>query len=152
MKKIVTLVVAVQATLVGAAVAPQLSARATGDTYAFNVAPVDPIDPFRGAYVRLGYPDLQRAETLSYGDGPVYITLVEEDGVMVADDYQRQRPSGDQPYLACEDGWQVRCGIESLFLSQDDAAAMDEVLGDGAIAEVRVDGRGHAALIDVRAP
>jgi hypothetical protein len=29
---------------------------------------------------------------------------------------------------------------------------MEEVLRDGAIAEVKIDGRGHAALIDVRAP
>ena len=48
-----------QAALVGVAVAPQLSARVTGDTYLFRVAPLDPIDPFRGAYVTLDYPDLQ---------------------------------------------------------------------------------------------
>jgi uncharacterized membrane-anchored protein len=144
-------VVAVQATLVGAAVAPQLSARATGDTYRFQVAPLDPIDPFRGAYVTLSYPDLQREEQVAAR--PLYITLIEDGGVMVAEDYSRERPSGDQPYLACDsNGWMVDCGIESLFLPQDEAAAMEDVLRDGAIAEVRIDGRGHAALIDVRAP
>ena len=131
MKKIVTLVavVAAQAALVGVAVAPQLSARVTGDTYLFRVAPLDPIDPFRGAYVTLGYPDLRgddEAATFDRDRGPVYVTLVNEGGVMVADTFQRQRPSGDQPYLACDDReWQMKCGIESLFLPQDEAAAME---------------------------
>ena len=48
-----------QLALVGLAVAPQLSARIVGDTYLVRVAPVDPIDPFRGAYVALDYPDLR---------------------------------------------------------------------------------------------
>lgn len=156
MKKLVTLatVVVVQAGLVGAAVAPQLSARLTGDTYQLRVAPLDPIDPFRGAYVTLSYPDLQRDQATVEDDrGTLYVTLVDDDGVMVAEDYLRERPSGDQPYLACSDrDWQLECGIESLFLPQDEAAGMEELLRDGAIAEVRIDGRGHGALIDVRAP
>lgn len=148
---ILAAVVAVQAALVGVAVAPQLSARLTGDSYELRVAPLDPIDPFRGAYVTLDYPDLQRD---SQDDGgPLFITLTDDNGVMVADDFLRERPSGDQPYLACNDrDSRVECGIDSLFLPQDEAAAMEEVLRDGAIAEVKIDGRGHAALIDVRAP
>ena len=153
MNKLTTLavVVVVQAGLVGASVAPQLMARFTGDTYYLRVAPLDPIDPFRGAYVTLSYPDLQREEQVA--GRPLYITLTEDDGVMVADGYDLDRPSGDQPYLACDsDGWMVDCGIDSFFLPQDDAAAMQDLLLDGAIAEVRIDGRGNAALIDVRAP
>lgn len=162
-KTILTLaaVVAVQAGLVGAAVAPQLMARLTGESYDFRVAPLDPIDPFRGAYVTLDYPDLERPgedgrDLGSMSDdeqGDVYITLVEEDGVMVADEWLRERPDGVL-YLACSDrsGWSVECGIDSWFLPQDEAAAMEDVLRDGAIAEVRIDGRGHAALVDVRAP
>ena len=49
----------VQLGLVGVAVAPQLSARVTGDTYIMRVTPVDPIEPGRGRYVQLHYPDLQ---------------------------------------------------------------------------------------------
>lgn len=44
--------------LLAVAVWPQLSARFTGDEVVLRVQPVDPIDPFRGAYVDLGYPDL----------------------------------------------------------------------------------------------
>jgi uncharacterized membrane-anchored protein len=155
----VGVVVAVQAVLVAAGVAPQLSARLTGETHTFRVEAVDPIDPFRGAYVTLDYPDLRRDDTTAgstdgsgTGDGgTVYIALTEEDGVSVARDFLRERPESG-PYLACNDtGWEVRCGIESWFLPQDEAAAMQDVLRDGALAEVRIDSRGHAALVDVRA-
>lgn len=166
MNKPITLaaVVLVQAGLVGAAVAPQLSARVAGDTYHFRVAPLDPIDPFRGAYVTLDYPDLRNDDSSGFDgglgsmedheeDGDVFVTLVPEGDVWVAGEWVRERPSGDQPYLACNDrDWLVECGIDSFFLPQDEAAAMEDVLRDGAIAEVKIDGRGHAALIDVRAP
>ena len=84
----VGLVVAAQAVLVAVGVAPQLSARLTGDTYTFRVEAVDPIDPFRGAYVTLGYPDLRpdgsvgggRARWTTGRAAPVYITLAERDG------------------------------------------------------------------------
>lgn len=54
-----------QLVLVGVAVAPSLSARVTGEEYRLAVAPVDPVDPFRGAYVTLSYPAL----TAARGDG-----------------------------------------------------------------------------------
>ena len=144
-----------QLALVGVAVAPQLSARLTGDTYLMRAAPVDPIDPFRGAYVTLDYPDLRHDDPESSDErdrGDVYVTLVQQDGVWVGDTWSRERP-GDGPYLACDDSsWQVRCGIESWFLPQDEAAEAEDLLRDGAVAEVRIDGRGHAAVVDVRAP
>ena len=152
-----------QLALAGVAVAPQLSARLTGDAYLMRVAPLDPVDPFRGAYVALDYPDLRHDGSQSFGEpgmgalddgeeGAVYITLVEEGGVWVAEDWARERPD-DGPYLACDDrSWQIRCGIESLFLPQDTARETEALLRDGAVAEVRIDGRGNAAVIDVRAP
>lgn len=161
MKSVVTVaVVAVaQLALVGIAVAPQLSARLTGENHLLRVAPLDPIDPYRGAYARLSYPDLQpsRDDTdssigvLDDGeDGAVYITLRQDGDVWVADEWSRQRPA-EQPYLACDDrSWQVNCGIESIFLPQDEALAMERDLSDGAFAQVRVDRWGNAALVDVR--
>jgi uncharacterized membrane-anchored protein len=152
-----------QLLLVGVAVAPQLSARTTGDTYLVRVSMLDPVDPFRGAYVALDYPDLRHDSSQSFGDpglgslddgeeGAVYVTLVEREGVWVAEDWVRERPA-DGPYLACDDrSWQIRCGIESWFLPQDEAAAAEDLLRDGAVAEVRIDGRGNAAVVGVRAP
>jgi uncharacterized membrane-anchored protein len=160
---VVTAVAATQLALVGVAVAPQLSARLTGDTYLMRVAPLDPIDPFRGAYVALDYPDLRHDSSQSFDDrglgslddgeeGAVYLTLVERDGVWAAKDWTRDRPETG-PYLACDDrSWQIRCGIESWFLPQDEAAATEDLLREGAVAEVKVDGRGNAAVVGVRAP
>lgn len=139
-----------QILLIGVAVAPQASARLTGETYVVRVGPLDPIDPYRGAYVALDYPDLQAPESES-DRGPVYITLRHKGEVWVAQDFLRHRPA-DGPYLACSDeSWEVRCGIESYFLPQDSARAMEIDLSDGAYAELKVDSRGHAALLDVRA-
>ena len=152
-----------QLALVGVAVAPQLSARVLGDTYLVRVAPIDPIDPFRGAYVALDYPDLRHDDSQSFGEpglgaledgkeGDVYVSLVEEDGVWIAGEWSRERPE-DGPYLACDDrSWQVRCGIESFFLPQDEARETERLLQDGAVAELTVDSRGNAAVVDVRAP
>jgi uncharacterized membrane-anchored protein len=131
-------------------VAPQLSARLAGETYLVRVAAVDPVDPFRGAYVALDYPDLSGPDPA--GSGAVYVSLVPEDGVWVAGGWSRERPA-DGPYLACDDrSWQVRCGIESWFLPQDEAREAEQQLSDGAVAELRVDGRGHAAVVGLRAP
>lgn len=165
MKRIITVAViaVVQLVLVGIAVAPQLSARLIGDSHVLRVAPIDPIDPYRGAYVSLGYPDLQPAPDPASGEmppgswtvddgesGAVYITLRGDGDIWVADQWLRERPS-DTPYLACDDrSWDVRCGIESWFLPQDEALAMERELLDGAYAEIRVDKRGNAVLVDVR--
>ena len=142
----------VQLALVGIAVAPRLSARLTGDEYRLRVAPVDPIDPLRGAYVDLDYPDLGEAPDVRDADdrGTLYVTLVREGEVWKSSGYSRERPSA-MPYLTCDDrDWQIHCGIESLFLPQDEAAAMEaDVAGGSMVAVVKVDSRGHAALVRV---
>jgi uncharacterized membrane-anchored protein len=150
-----------QLVLVGVGVAPQLSARLTGETHLLRVEPLDPIDPFRGSYVTLQYPDLQVGDedafagtsigSLDDGEsGTVYITLVERDGVWVGDGASRRRPTTGT-FMACDDSsWQIRCGIESFFASSSRAAQLEEELQDGAYAEVRIDSRGNASVVDVR--
>lgn len=147
-------------------VAPQLQARLFGEEYAVRVAPVDPIDPFRGAYVDLNYPDLARPDPKEFEDGPtadmglmppedergdVYITLREEGAVWVADEWLRERPD-DGPYLTCSDrDWRIHCGIESWFLPQREARDLERaVAGGDAVATIKIDSRGHAALTDIR--
>ena len=151
----VLVLAAVQLALVGGAVAPQLLSRATGEDYRMRVAPVDPIDPFRGAYVTLSYPDLRNpndSDPPSVDDGEsgdVYVTLVERDGLWVMDRRTRTRPQ-DGPYLACHDrDWAIRCGIESYFVPQDEAAALQADLADGGVATVRIDSRGNATVMSV---
>ncbi|WP_110183001.1 GDYXXLXY domain-containing protein [Nocardioides solisilvae] len=157
-------VAAAQLALTAVAVVPQLSARLGGDTYLVRVAPVDPIDPFRGAYVSLDYPDLWPADSprddgwesgtdAVPGDGNTIYVVLEQDGALtVASDWTRTRPASS-PYLACRDqGFSIRCGIESWFAPQDEARRLEETLReDGAVAELRVDDRGNAAIVDLRA-
>lgn len=154
-------VVLVSFALVALAVMPQLTARLTGDEYQFRVAPLDPIDPFRGAYVALAYPDLQEIDTFGTVQDPmddgergdVYVSLAREGDVWVASDYSRERPA-QGPYLACTDrDFGLNCGIDSWFLPQDNARALEDAVRDGtAIATVRIDDRGNAVLLDVSTP
>jgi uncharacterized membrane-anchored protein len=151
---LVGLVLVLQAALLSVAVWPRVSARVAGEEILLRAQPVDPIDPFRGAYVALAYPGLDPGGSgqegrVAPGDrGRVYLVLREdEEGFMVAESATRTRPdSGD--YLACDDrSWRLRCGIEDWFLPQDEAAQAEADLADGAVATVRVDGRGNAALV-----
>ena len=143
--------VVVQLALVAVAVSGQLSARLTGDEYSFRVEPVDPIDPFRGAYVALDYPDLVPNNQNLRGDrGDVFLPLTEDGEVWAAGTPTRTRPD-DGPYLACTDrNYEIRCGIDSWFLPQDDARELEGAIRDGdVVARVRIDGRGNAALVAV---
>lgn len=149
------------ALLVGG-VAPQLSARLTGTDILLRVEPVDPIDPFRGAYVALGYPDLRRNDSLEPGmaglgsmddrrSGTLYLRLERDGDTWKAADWSRERPE-DGTYLRCDDrDWQIRCGIESFFVPQDEAQRLQDEVGEGGmVAVVRVDDRGNAAVTDLR--
>ena len=137
--------------LVALAVWPQLSARLTGETYRLSVAPLDPIDPFRGAYVTLDYPGLAAAQPTSWpGDSePVFVPLQRATGSDVwTGGPARRDPPARGPYLRCDAGQgRLRCGIESLFASQDQARRLERDLADGAVARVRIDGRGNAAVV-----
>lgn len=142
------------AVLAGVAVWPQLSARLTGETYDLAVAPVDPIDPFRGAYVTLDYPGLERGRPASWAGGPtpVFVPLRREPGSQVWTGGRAVREApGTGPYLRCDAGQlRLRCGIESLFAPQDEALRLERDLADGAVARVRVDRRGNAAVVGLR--
>ena len=59
--RVAAVVVASLALVVVAVWAP-LAARLTGEEVTLRVAPVDPMDPFRGAYVDLSYPDLPTSD------------------------------------------------------------------------------------------
>jgi uncharacterized membrane-anchored protein len=160
----VGLVVLAQLALVVVAVWAPLSARLTGEEVLLRVAPVDPVDPFRGAYVQLSYPDLpdpsasspeteEESEALAAARGTAYVPLTRTGGVWLGGPVQRTPPAQGL-YLACDDSdWRLECGIESWFLPQDEAAGLQDSLGTGtAVATVKVDGAGHAALVDVSAP
>jgi uncharacterized membrane-anchored protein len=150
----------VQLALVPIAVAGPLSARLTGDEYLLEVAPVDPIDPFRGAYVALSYPGLpngqdrtEREDGDGGGDGggdTAYVPLERSGDVWVGLPVVAQRPESG-PFLKCQDQYgQLRCGIDSYFLPQGQALEMEQAVQQGdAVARVLIDSRGNAALVEV---
>ena len=144
----VVLAVVVQAVLIGLAVAPRLSARLLGDEYRLTVAPVDPVDPFRGAYVTLHYPELL-GEGMPPESGDVYIPLEPSGDVHRGGPPTRDRPAVG-PYLACRYDGRLKCGIESLFLPEGKAASLERDLAtDGGVATIKVDSRGNAIVVGV---
>jgi uncharacterized membrane-anchored protein len=151
----VGIAVIAQAAMLPVAVGGPLSARLTGDEYRLRVGPVDPVDPFRGAYAALSYPDLLPSSAVAPDTGrtrgTVFVPLVRTGDVWSGAALVHGRPASG-PYLTCQDeGWRLDCGIDSWFLPQGKAAAAGRSLADGrAVAVVRIDGRGHAALIEVR--
>ena len=82
--------------------------------------------------------------------GIAYVPLRQQGEVWVGGEVVRTAPA-DGLYLTCDDSsWRLRCGIESWFLPQADAKAFEDAVRAGrAVATVRVDGSGHAALVDV---
>jgi uncharacterized membrane-anchored protein len=156
-------VVLAQLALVGVAVWEPLSARLTGEEVVLRVQPVDPVDPFRGAYVALSYPDLpgstfdgtsteEQQKAVDDARGTAYVPLTRQGEVWVGGPVRRTPPA-DGLYLTCDDSsWQLRCGIESWFLPQGEAAGLEAAVRAGAaVATVKVDDAGHAALVDVTA-
>ena len=145
---------AVQLSIVGVAVAPRLSAHLRGDEFRLQVAPIDPIDPFRGAYVDLSYPGLQpgrRAARNELPEGEVFLPLVQDGDYWRAEGYLSERP--DQgPYITCDStGWSMSCGIESWFTDQAEARRLEAIVQGGAVATVKVDDRGNAAIVAIEA-
>ena len=151
---LIAVLAALQLAIVGVAVAPRLSAHLRGDEFRLQVAPFDPIDPFRGAYVDLTYPGLQpslRTEPDGLAEGQVFVPLVQDGEYWRADGYLRERPA-QTPYLTCDaSGWRLWCGIESWFTDQDEARRLESIVQRGAVATVKIDDRGNAAIVALEA-
>ena len=108
-----------RAALVGVAVAPQLSARVLGDTYVVRVAPVDPIDPFRGAYVSLTYPGLPNPQTTGPGApvGTVYVPLVPDPAALAVPGVDPDW-TGPRGLRLRPDVWTAEGGIDGFFAAR----------------------------------
>ncbi|HSV37545.1 MAG TPA: GDYXXLXY domain-containing protein [Nocardioidaceae bacterium] len=149
-KTAVVLACVAQLALVGVAMGDRLSARFTGEEYLLEVAPLDPIDPFRGAYVTLDYPGIPNGEDRRLEVDDLYVPLVLKGDVWVGTTITEERPD-DGPYLSCNGrDWRLRCGIESYFASEEKAFAIEREIRQGtAVARVRIDDRGNAVVVAV---
>lgn len=132
--------VLVQGALAAWAVQPQLSARLAGAEYRLAVEPVDPIDPFRGAYVQLSYPGLPA----DFPDSGVFhVPLVRDGSLWKGGAPVRTRPK--PPYLTCRSH---SCGLDSFFVSEDRARSLERDINAGRLAAViRADDQGRAVLV-----
>ncbi len=152
--------VVAQLALVGVAVWAPLSARATGEEVLLRVKVADTLEPFSDAYVEVAYPDLphQPGDTEDEGfyddpgRGAAYVPLTQDGSTWVGGEVQRTPPESGL-FLACDDsGWRLRCGIETAYVASGEPEALRSALLAGdAVAAVKVDGSGHAALIGVQA-
>jgi hypothetical protein len=155
--------VVAQLLLVGVAVWAPLAARFTGEEVELRVEVADTYEPFADAYVRLSYPDLP-GEVVPKGEvsetemqqleaemGTAFVPLSPQGALWVGGDVVRDEPQAG-PFLRCDDSqWQLRCGIETAYVAtgaENDPVRAALRSGD-AVAVVRVDGSGHAALIGV---
>jgi len=151
--------VAAQVVLVGVAVWVPLAARVTGEEVLLRVQVADTYEPFADAYVDVAYPDLPlqpvRDEPESFDDDPArgtaYVPLTREGSTWVGGEVQRTPPESG-PFLLCDDdSWRLRCGIETAYVASGEPEQLRRALLEGdAVAVVKVDGGGHAALVGVR--
>jgi uncharacterized membrane-anchored protein len=143
--------IVVQIVIILVVAGPWLMARLTGDEYRLQVEPVDPRDPFRGSYVDLR---LRGVPAYSERRGRAYVALRRNaDGTYRGSGTRADKPAKG-PFLRCNVSGDsdVECGIESFFASADEAQRLQQVLGRrGAIAHVKIDGAGRAALVDLKA-
>jgi len=151
-RALVAAAVVAQLAILVAVVAPRLSPRLRGEEVRLLIEPVDPIDPFRGAYVDLAYVRTRERErpTGIRVEGDVYVALDGPGrGPYRLGRLTRERPAGGR-FLRCRYDGDLRCGIESFFASQAEARRLERALGgpgDPAVARVKVDGAGRAALV-----
>ncbi len=159
-------VVLAQLALVGVAVWAPLSARLTGDDVVLRVEPVDPVDPFRGAYVQLWPTPTcptrragRRHPHRGAAAGPRRrarhrLRAADPQGeVWVGGPVQRTAPA-DGLYLTCDDSsWRSSAASRAGSCRRTRRPACRTPLRGGtAVATVKVDAAGHAALVDVTTP
>jgi uncharacterized membrane-anchored protein len=144
-RRLFCLLVAIQALVPLGLIGWNELALARGTEVVLRTAPVDPVDLFRGRYVRLSYeisrlpvePGTQRGAT-------VYVALHPEDGVWTGTAASRSRPSGTF-VRGTWDGARIAYGIETYYADEDEARRLDALVGS---LDVRIvlDGDGRARI------
>lgn len=138
--------------------------RTTGTRVLLRTEPIDPTDPFRGEYVVLSYP-FSRLPVLPDGGGgawkkgdTVYVTLGKQGRFHDRETVSRTAPTDGTLFLQGRissvggESCRVEYGIESWFVARGKGSVLEQ---EGhrpdrqLLAEVAVDGRGHAVLRQV---
>lgn len=172
----VAVVVLVQLLLLGVVAWGPVIARFTGTPVQLKVGVADPTDPFHDDYLDLSYPDLpQQPQSMvplepeegpthegeptpgelppeEVGLGTTFVPLTRQGDLWVGGKITRTRPVSGR-YLTCDDrNWRLQCGIERWFLPGAEGTDVGRALRRGtAIATVKVDAQGRAALVGISA-
>jgi uncharacterized membrane-anchored protein len=138
--------VAVQALIPLGLIAWNEVALATGTEVTLRTVPVDPLDLFRGRYVRLSY-EISRVP-VEPGVGPgdtVYVALRPGDGRSIGDLATRERPGGTF-IRGTYTGSTISYGIETYYADEDQAPRLEAEAGDGLNVRVVLDDDGRARI------
>jgi uncharacterized membrane-anchored protein len=125
-------------------------ALASGTAVTLRTVPVDPVDLFRGRYVRLRYEISEAAVEpgTSAGD-TVYVALREDGGHWVGDRATRERPDVDTVIRGRFTGSTIVYGIETYYADEDEAPRLEAEAGDGLDVHVVLDADGRARISGV---
>ena len=121
--------------------------------------PIDPLDVFRGRYIRLSYEisTLPVAGDVAPGS-TVYVPLRREGDHWTGDQALTYRPD-DDPFIrgrVTEDGFdgesRIEYGIETYFLDERRADELDDRTTTGTKVEVALDDDGDAQIVRLILP
>jgi len=135
----------------------------TGQTVKLRTHPVDPRSLFRGYYARLRY-DISEL-SIKAGRQPrqgevVYVSLqTNDDGLSTPGTVSLRKPTSGlfirghivqiKSYKTRR--YQIRYGIEAFFAPPEKALALEHMLRDNAVAELKIADTGRATLVRVQA-
>jgi uncharacterized membrane-anchored protein len=122
-------------------------ALARGTEVTLRTVPVDPIDLFRGRYVRLGY-EISRLPVepgTEHGD-TVYVLLREVDGVWTGEQGTREPPGGGTFIRGTYTGGTIEYGIGTYYADEDEAPRLEAEAGRGLLVHVVLDDDGRARI------
>ena len=131
-----------------------------GNPITLETKPVDPRSLFRGNYVLLNYTISDISKSLTHEDfkpGEVgYVTLKEEDGLIVATALQHEKPETGI-YIRgrvkkVKPDYRLKYGIEAYFMPKEKALQTEKSVRGGAQAEIYLLSNGKAALSNLVCP
>jgi uncharacterized membrane-anchored protein len=128
---------------------------ASGKTYRLQVQPVDPVDFFRGGYVRLTYP-ISRAtlDDSPWERGDVfYVPLRRVNGHWTGESGFRENHGGDVirgTYVGRFGAAPIEFGIETFYVEEGQARRYEQAMIERRLyADVVIDDDGKARLEDL---
>ena len=154
-----------QCAIIAAVPAPKLFTRLTGQTITIKTAPVDPYDFLSGYHVILSFEISQLADPISpeqrmyyYQNQNLYNVLTKDENStwnsqFLHESFPKDIPDGAIVIKGKWKGGRIEYGIEKFFIPEEKRQDIERDLRQNqrqALADIRVDRFGNAALIRLR--